>query len=50
MAKSQGDTSQLVEVNDSGDEQPPRLEGEGNEEGMQGNEEGEMEEETKQPE
>lgn len=43
MEKSQGDTSQPIEVNDSGDEQPPRLEGEGNEEG-------ETEEETKQPE
>jgi len=49
LENSQGDTSQPVEIENSGDEKTPQLEGEENEKGMQGNEEGEMEEETEQP-
>lgn len=49
LENSQWDTSQPVEIDDSGYKQPPQLEGEGNEKGMEGNEEGETEEETEQP-
>lgn len=49
LENSQGNTSQPVEVDDSGDEKPPQLEGEENEKGLEGNEEGETKEETKQP-
>ena len=49
LENSQGNTSQLVEIDDSGDEQPPQLEGEENEKEMDENEEGEIEEETEQP-
>jgi len=48
MENSQGNTSQLVEIDDSRDEQPPQLEGEENEKELEENEEGEIEEETKQ--
>lgn len=50
LENPQGSTSQPVEINDSGDEQPPQLEGEENEKEVGGNEEGETEEETEQPE
>jgi len=49
LENSQGDTSQPVEINDSGDEKPSQLEGEENEKGLEGNEEGETEEEVEQP-
>jgi len=38
LENSQGDNNQPVEIDDSWDEQPPQLEGEENEKGMQGNE------------
>ena len=47
LEKPQENTSHPVEIED---EQPPRLEGEDNEKGMQEKEEGEMEEEAKQSE
>jgi len=49
LENPQGNTSQPVEIDDSGDKQPPQLEGEENEKGSEGNEEVEMEEETEQP-
>lgn len=50
MENPQGSTSQPVEIDDSGDEETPQLEGEENEKEVGGNEEGETEEETEQPE
>jgi len=50
LENPQGSTSQPVEIDDSGDEQPPQLEREENEKKVEGNEEGETEEETEQPE
>ena len=49
LENSQGDTSQPVETDDSGDEKPPQLEGEENEKGLEGNEGAETEEEVEQP-
>ena len=46
LENSQGNTSQPVEIDDSGDEKPSQLEGEENEKELEGNEEGETEEET----
>ena len=40
LENSQGDTSQRVEIDDLGDDQPLQLEGEENEKGLEGNEEG----------
>ena len=50
LENPQGSTNQPMEIDDSGDEQPPQLEGEENEKEVGGNEEGEIEEETEWPE
>ena len=50
LEKPQGNTSQPVEIENTGDEKPPQLEGEANEKVMQENEEGENKEETEQSE
>ena len=48
MRNRQEDSSQLVERHDSGDEEPPQLEGGENEKKLEENDEGEPEEETEQ--
>jgi len=49
LENPQGNTIQPVEIDDSRDEKPPQLEGKENEKELEGNKEGEIEEETKQP-
>lgn len=48
LGNSQGNISQPMEIHDLEDEQPPQLEGGGNEEELEGNEEEETKEETEQ--
>jgi len=48
LENSQGNTSQQVEIDDSGDKQTLQLEGEENERELKENDGGEIEEETEQ--